>query len=41
MPDRPNHLDIAFWVPSPLGIGTILIAVLVTAGIILRPIFPL
>ncbi|MGF1535119.1 MAG: DUF3153 domain-containing protein [Elainellaceae cyanobacterium] len=40
-PERANHLDVAFWVPNPLGVGAVLIAVLVGVGLILQPMFPL
>lgn len=40
-PERANHLDVAFWVPNPLGVGAILIAILVGVGLILQPMFPL
>lgn len=31
-PDRLNHLDVIFWVPSPIGIGALVIILLVAAG---------
>ena len=31
-----NHLEAVFWLPSPLGIGTVLIALFVAGGIYLR-----
>lgn len=37
-PGDINHLEAEFWVPSPLGIGTLAIATLVTLGMILRPL---
>lgn len=35
-PSQLNHLEAVFWLPSPIGIGTILIALFVAAGIYLR-----
>lgn len=35
-PGQLNHLEAVFWLPSPIGIGTVLIALLVAAGIYLR-----
>jgi len=36
-----NHLEAVFWVPSPLGIGTVAIVLLVIGGIFLRAqLFP-
>lgn len=31
-PDRLNHLEVIFWVPSPIGIGALIIILLVAAG---------
>ena len=31
-----NHIEVVFWLPSPLGIGTLLIGLFVFAGIYLR-----
>ncbi len=33
---KPNHLEAVFWMPSPLGIGALMIAIAVTAGIYLK-----
>jgi hypothetical protein len=33
---QDNHLEAIFWVPSPLGIGTLFIIVLVAAGMFLK-----
>lgn len=35
-PGQLNHLEAVFWLPSPIGIGTVVIALFVTAGIFLR-----
>lgn len=35
-PGQLNHLEAVFWLPSPLGIGTVLIALFVGLGIYLR-----
>lgn len=35
-PGELNHLEAVFWLPSPLGIGTVVIALFVAAGIYLR-----
>lgn len=36
-----NHLEAVFWVPSPLGVGTVAIALLVLAGFLLHSqLFP-
>ncbi|WP_088240343.1 DUF3153 domain-containing protein [Calothrix rhizosoleniae] len=35
-PGEINHIEVLFWLPNPLGIGTLLIIVLVAAGIYLR-----
>lgn len=35
-PGQFNHVEAVFWLPSPIGIGTVLIVLLVTAGIYLR-----
>jgi hypothetical protein len=40
-PGQENHLEAVFWVPSPLGIGTVAIALLMSVSIYLRSvIFP-
>jgi len=40
-PGAVNHLEAVFWLPSPLGIGTLAIVLLVLAGIYLRTLlFP-
>ncbi|MCU0552078.1 MAG: DUF3153 domain-containing protein, partial [Leptolyngbya sp. Prado105] len=31
-PGQQNHIETAFWMPNPLGIGTALIFVIVAAG---------
>ena len=36
LPGQQNHLEAVFWLPSPLGVGAIAIALLVAAGIYLR-----
>lgn len=35
-PGQINHIEAAFWVPSPLGIGTVAIALLMVAGFYLK-----
>jgi hypothetical protein len=40
-PGELNHLSAVFWVPSPLGIGAVLIAILVGVGAIVRRLPPL
>ncbi|NJN87191.1 MAG: DUF3153 domain-containing protein [Leptolyngbyaceae cyanobacterium SL_7_1] len=35
-PGKVNHLNAVFWVPSPLGIGTLVIILLVAIGIFLQ-----
>lgn len=35
-PGQLNHVEAVFWLPNPLGIGTLLIILLVVAGIYLR-----
>jgi len=35
-PGQLNHVEAVFWLPSPIGIGTVLIALFVAAGIYLR-----
>lgn len=35
-PGQINHLEAVFWLPSPLGIGAVVIALFVTAGIYLK-----
>lgn len=35
-PGQLNHVEAVFWLPSPIGIGTLLIALFVAAGIYLR-----
>ncbi|NJR51577.1 MAG: DUF3153 domain-containing protein [Leptolyngbyaceae cyanobacterium CSU_1_3] len=38
-PGQKNHLESAFWLPSPLGIGTLMIALLVAGGIYFKANF--
>lgn len=38
-PGEVNHIEVVFWLPSPLGIGTLLIIVFVWAGFYLRYTF--
>ena len=35
-PGQLNHVEVVFWLPSPIGIGSVLIALFVAAGIYLR-----
>lgn len=35
-PGQKNHLEAAFWMPSPLGLGTVAIVAIVAAGIYLK-----
>jgi Protein of unknown function (DUF3153) len=35
-PGELNHIEVVFWLPNPLGIGTLLIVLLVWGGIYLR-----
>jgi hypothetical protein len=35
-PGQPNHVEAAFWLPNPLGIGTLIIALLVLVGSFLK-----
>ncbi|MBO3461766.1 DUF3153 domain-containing protein [Aetokthonos hydrillicola Thurmond2011] len=35
-PGELNHIEVVFWLPSPLGIGTLLIILFVSAGLYLR-----
>lgn len=35
-PGQLNHLEAVFWLPSPIGIGTVVIVLFVAAGIYLR-----
>lgn len=35
-PGQLNHVEAVFWLPSPIGIGTVLIALFIAAGIYLR-----
>ncbi|NET17404.1 MAG: DUF3153 domain-containing protein, partial [Okeania sp. SIO1H6] len=35
-PGESNSLDVVFWIPSPIGIGTILIGLFVYLGIALK-----
>lgn len=35
-PGEVNHLEIVFWAPSPLGMGTLIIIIVVVAGTFLR-----
>jgi hypothetical protein len=35
-PGTVNHLDLMFWVPSPLGMGVVAIALFTTIGIVLK-----
>jgi len=39
-PGQSNHLEAAFWLPNPLGIGTVMIVAIVAGGIYLRRILP-
>ncbi len=39
-PGTINHLEAVFWLPSPLGIGAVAIALLVAAGIFLKEKLP-
>ncbi len=39
-PGQSNHLEAAFWLPNPLGIGTVAIVAIVAGGIYLRRILP-
>ncbi|MBC7824816.1 MAG: DUF3153 domain-containing protein [Candidatus Parcubacteria bacterium] len=39
-PGQSNHLEAAFWLPNPLGIGTVVIVAIVAGGIYLRRILP-
>lgn len=39
-PGQSNHLEAAFWLPNPLGIGTLVIVAIVAGGIYLRRILP-
>lgn len=32
-PGQQNHIETAFWMPSPLGIGTVIVIAIVAAGI--------
>lgn len=41
VPHQRNHLELVFWVPSPLGIGAVLLVAAVVAGLLLQPMFPL
>lgn len=36
VPGEQNHLEAVFWLPSPLGIGTLVIVILVVVGFYLR-----
>jgi hypothetical protein len=38
-PGKLNHIEVVFWLPSPLGIGTLLIILFVWAGFYLRYTF--
>lgn len=41
-PGELNHLEVGFWVPSPIGIGALLISLLVAFGIFVKDLlFPL
>lgn len=35
-PGQLNHIEVVFWLPNPLGIGTLLIILFVSAGLYLR-----
>ncbi|MER3433446.1 MAG: DUF3153 domain-containing protein [Leptolyngbya sp. ERB_1_1] len=35
-PGQQNHIEAAFWMPSPLGIGAVIVVVIVAAGIYLK-----
>lgn len=39
-PGQSNHLEAVFWLPNPLGIGTLVIVAIVTGGIYLRRTLP-
>ncbi len=39
-PGKSNHLEAVFWLPNPLGIGTVLIVAIVAGGIYLRRTLP-
>jgi len=39
-PGEINHIEVVFWLPNPLGIGTLLIIFFVAAGIYLRYMNP-
>ena len=39
IPGQLNHIEVAFWLPSPLGIGTLLIILFVSGGLYLRYTF--
>jgi len=36
LPGEENHLDVAFWMPNPIGLGAIVIGVIVALGYYLR-----
>ena len=35
-PGQKNHVEAGFWMPNPLGIGTIFVIAIVAAGIFLK-----
>lgn len=35
-PGQPNRIEVIFWLPDPIAIGTVVIVLLVVAGLILR-----
>jgi hypothetical protein len=39
IPGQLNHIDVVFWLPSPIGIGSVFIILLVAGGIYLRYTF--
>jgi hypothetical protein len=40
-PGQPNHVEAVFWLPNPLGIGTLIIALVVVVGSFLKYQSPL
>ncbi|MCY7320644.1 MAG: DUF3153 domain-containing protein [Phormidesmis sp. CAN_BIN36] len=40
-PGQNNHLEAVFWLPNPLGIGTVIIVAIVAGGIYLRRALPM
>lgn len=39
-PGQLNHLEAAFWMPSPLGIGTVIVIAIVAAGVYFKNLQP-